>query len=91
MSNNGRFCVTPEYPDGVYAYFSTINSSTVETTGAFKNFRKPVFPYFIGNGYKSVPIENNFISTFNQDVLDITSLGVLRNTTPYGILNNNSG
>ena len=89
--HNGRFCVTPEYPDGVYAYFSTINSSAVETTGAFKNFRKPVFPYFIGNGYKSVPIENNFISTFNQDALDITSLGVLRNTTPYGILNNNSG
>ena len=23
---NGRWCVTPEYPDGIYAYFVTINS-----------------------------------------------------------------
>jgi len=89
--HNGRFCVTPEYPDGVYAYFSTINSSSVETSGVFRNFRKPVFPYFIGNGYKSVPIENNFIATYNQDVIDLNTTGVLRNTTPYGILNNDSG
>ncbi|UOQ99341.1 YHYH protein [Hymenobacter sp. 5317J-9] len=25
-SHNGRFCVTPEYPQGTYAYFVTINS-----------------------------------------------------------------
>ena len=24
--HNGRFCVTPEYPQGIYAYFVTINS-----------------------------------------------------------------
>ena len=35
---NGRYCVTPEYPDGVYAYFSTITG----TTGI------PAFPYFVG-------------------------------------------
>ena len=35
---NGRFCVTPEYPNGVYAYFTTIKGSAGE----------PAFPYFIG-------------------------------------------
>jgi hypothetical protein len=25
--HNGRFCVTPEYPQGTYAYFVTINSA----------------------------------------------------------------
>jgi hypothetical protein len=37
---NGRFCVTPEYPNGTYAYFVAISAS-----GA------PVFPYNIGRGY----------------------------------------
>ena len=23
--NNGRFCITPDYPNGTYAYFMTIN------------------------------------------------------------------
>ena len=38
---NGRFCVTPEYPNGVYAYFTTITG----TTGY------PAFPYFIGDEF----------------------------------------
>ena len=25
--NNGRFCVTPEYPNGTYAYFATFDST----------------------------------------------------------------
>jgi hypothetical protein len=25
--HNGRFCVTPEYPSGTYAYFATVNSA----------------------------------------------------------------
>ncbi len=35
--HNGRFCVTPEYPSGVYAYFVTEDAAG-----------EPVFPYFIG-------------------------------------------
>jgi hypothetical protein len=38
---NGRYCVTPEYPEGVYAYFMTIN---------FNN-RRLGYPYFIGSEY----------------------------------------
>ena len=37
---NGRFCISPEYPDGTYAYFVTIDAD-----------RNPVFPYTIGSSY----------------------------------------
>jgi hypothetical protein len=35
--HNGRYCVTPEYPGGTYAYFTTVDASL-----------KPEYPYFIG-------------------------------------------
>lgn len=35
--HNGRFCVTPEYPSGTYAYFTAIDASF-----------DPYYPYFIG-------------------------------------------
>jgi hypothetical protein len=42
--HNGRFCVTPDYPLGTYAYFVTLNSSLL-----------PVYPYVIGNTYFGPP------------------------------------
>jgi len=47
--HNGRFCVTPEYPDGIYAYFITVDQ-----------FGNGVYPYIIGNTYKYVPSISNF-------------------------------
>lgn len=41
---NGRWCVTPEFPHGVYAYFVAINSNGT-----------PAFPYDIGRGYYGSP------------------------------------
>ena len=41
---NGRWCVTPEYPNGTYAYFVAIASNGI-----------PVFPYNIGRGYYGSP------------------------------------
>jgi len=38
--HNGRFCVTPDYPAGIYAYFVTIDS-----------LLDPVFPYTLGATY----------------------------------------
>ncbi len=38
--HNGRFCVTPEYPGGTYAYFVTIDANL-----------DPVFPYTLGATY----------------------------------------
>lgn len=41
---NGRFCVTPEYPQGTYAYFVTINAAGT-----------PEFPYYVGIEYYGAP------------------------------------
>ena len=80
--NNGRYCVTPDYPKGTFAYFATINPSENETSGTFKNFRAPVFPYLIGENYAAKPDDFNFIETNNQD-LDLNTLNLRRNTNPY--------
>jgi hypothetical protein len=42
--HNGRFCYTPDYPDGTYAYFVTIDASL-----------NPVYPFVIGPSYYGVP------------------------------------
>jgi hypothetical protein len=42
-SNNGRFCVTPEYPHGTYAYFVTIDAKG-----------SAVYPYTFGPNYHGV-------------------------------------
>lgn len=45
---NGRYCVTPDYPNGTYAYFATQNASGT-----------PTYPYFIGqNFYGSLDISS---------------------------------
>lgn len=41
--HNGRFCVTPEYPEGTYAYFATVNE---DWTSAYPY---AVGPTFAGN------------------------------------------
>jgi hypothetical protein len=48
-AHNGRFCVTPEYPNGTYAYFATID---VEGNS--------VYPYFVGPTYYGVAVTDNF-------------------------------
>ncbi len=84
--HNGRFCKTPEYPNGVYAYFSTINPDVKDSEGSFKNYRRPQFPYFIGNSYKHQPIDFNFLIASNQDDIDINDTDLIRNTRPYNFL-----
>jgi hypothetical protein len=88
--HNGRFCVTPEYPNGIYAYFLTINPLAAESVGPFKGYKKPTFPYAIGNLYKSKLIDFNLSKKSNQDDIDINETGWIRNTTPYNLTNNRS-
>ena len=45
--HNGRFCKTPEFPNGVYAYFTSVGLGTIS------NKLEGVYPYFIGNTYRS--------------------------------------
>ena len=45
---NGRFCVTPEYPDGTYAYFATVDDNW-----------NSAYPYIVGPSYYGdVAMEN---------------------------------
>ena len=88
--HNGRFCITPEFPNGVYAYFTTINNGPAESSGAFNKYKKPVFPYFIGNSYKSLPNNFNFDRNSNQDYIDPSERKWLRNTSPYNLTKLNS-
>ena len=88
--HNGRFCVTPDFPNGVYAYFATINTTT-DSSGPFANYRRPIFPYLIGNSYRSVPNNFNFRLASNQSEFDLQSNGWFRNTTNYYINGSYSG
>ena len=42
---NGRWCVTPEFPQGTYAYFTTIDAQG-----------RPVYPYNMGRRYHGYPV-----------------------------------
>ena len=88
--NNGRFCVTPEYPNGTYAYFSTFDI-TPASDGVFKNFKKPKFPYLIGKSYNSKPNNFNFLRSSSQDFFDIEKSNAIRNTYPYSLNKDYSG
>jgi hypothetical protein len=53
---NGRWCVTPEFPQGTYAYFVSISSN-----GA------PTFPYNIGRGFYGNPTGGT-VTTISETV-----------------------
>ena len=83
--HNGRFAPTPEYPNGVYAYYTTVDEIEVNNPNSpFNNARKPVFPYIIGDTYFSKFENFNNAYNSNQD-LNIINLGFIRNTEPYNI------
>ena len=65
--NNGRFCITPEYPNGTYAYFATIEEGNADSSGPFAGYKRPKFPYMVGENYHSTPNDFNFSSYSNQD------------------------
>jgi hypothetical protein len=89
--SNGRFCITPEYPNGIYAYFCTINETYIESQPSqFAGYIKPKFPYIIGNYFKSNPIQDNFDKFINQDFININDKKWIRNTTPYNLLSKNT-
>ena len=78
--HNGRFCITPEYPEGVYAYFCTVSEIPDPN---FDNYFSPEYPYIIGPTFKNRLIKK--IESF-----DDTGKNLLRNTTPYNLLSPNS-
>jgi hypothetical protein len=79
--HNGRFAKTPEFPEGIYAYYVGV------TTDTNTNTLIPKFPYFIGNFYRS-SLDNT--SIFDQS-FDFNSSNLVRNTFPYRLNELNSG
>ena len=71
--HNGRFCKTPEFPNGVYAYFATINDNQISSSE---------YPYIIGETFKNHILEENTLPSFDQDI-DLSKLNVIRNIGPY--------
>ncbi len=68
---NGRFCKTPEYPNGRYCYFVTIDAT---------ENGNPVFPYVLGPSFNSV------VDTWNLSTSSIQQnipTGVVRYRDPY--------
>lgn len=57
---NGRFCVTPDFPDGTFAYFCTQNSAGV-----------PTYPYIIGNNFYGSLTADSEQSLVNPDYITI--------------------
>ena len=43
--SNGRWCVTPEFPNGTYAYFTTIDANG-----------HPAYPYIMGRNFHGNPV-----------------------------------
>jgi len=75
--HNGRFAKTPEFPEGVYAYYATIDSVVGD----------PAFPYFIGDTFNSKVVSDNF--KLNQS-FDFINSNLIRNTFPYKLLDDNT-
>ena len=71
--HNGRYCRTPEYPKGTYAYFVGITTISL----------KPRFPYFVGDTYRSNPFIDNY--KLSQKDFKIEDSNLIRNTYPYKV------
>ena len=61
---NGRYTITPDFPDGTYAYFLTFEKTT-ENIGI--NAVKPSYPYIFGNETKQ---NRSLIQDVDQNTLD---------------------
>ena len=74
--HNGRFCKTPDFPNGVYAYFAGVTTSTVSADFI------PTYPYFVGNKFKSKVITENLVLDHS---FDFNNEELVRNTFPYKV------
>ena len=87
--NNGRFCITPDFPNGTYAYFATFLDSEADSTGTFAGYKRPAFPYLIGNSYVSKPNAFNFNTASNQENIDLNETNWKRNIYFYNLKSGN--
>ncbi|MDX2173975.1 MAG: YHYH protein [Bacteroidota bacterium] len=66
--HNGRFCVTPEYPAGIYCYFATVNSSW-----------NSAYPYLVGPTYYGTKVAAKVTSITETVNTYTTTVGIAKN------------
>ena len=71
--HNGRYEKNKDFPNGVYAYHAVVNEEST-----------PIFPFFVGNTYRSKKIKENFQFDFDQSY-DFINSTLQRNTFPYNV------
>jgi len=81
---NGRYAITPEYPEGTYAYYLTFTSDSLLV---------PKYPYIIGNFSKNKKVKQDLESSLLPISVDgyfplFTSTSSAEN---YGLLNGGDG
>jgi hypothetical protein len=59
--HNGRFCVTPEYPNGIYCYFTTVNEQW-----------NSAYPYVVGPTFYGVKSASK-VTSITETVTNYTS------------------
>lgn len=69
---NGKECYTPDYPNGIYAYFVTVDPDDHSLCR---------YPYIVGPKYKNVPIVPNGVYDFPGDI----TLSVISGELPPGM------
>lgn len=75
--HNGRFCITPEYPQGVYAYFVTLDVAL-----------EPAYPYVLGPYYYGTVQPGNTglnsgYNTISEPVSVYTSVNDIENNIVF--------
>lgn len=81
---NGRYAVTPEYPEGTYAYYMTFTSPSMLI---------PAYPYVIGNYSKQIKVKQDLLPSILPLTVDgyfpvFTAPSAAEN---YGLLNGGDG
>jgi hypothetical protein len=64
-SHNGRFCVTPEYPNGTYCYFATVDANW-----------NSVYPYLVGPTYYGVASASKVTSITEPTTIYSSTAGI---------------
>jgi hypothetical protein len=71
--HNGRFCITPEYPNGIYCYFTTVNA---DNSSAYPYVVGPTF-YGVKTGAKVTTVPTNAsIFVLNSDAFSFKNISI---------------
>ena len=71
--HNGRTGITPEYPNGTYAYFTTVNEDNT-----------PKYPYVVGNTYRgNIDYNDGLVSTVTESPIYDRLMPIIPESAKY--------